>query len=40
VATNKFIIDVAGEIFEAICWESSELLAGMVSLWIKFITSG
>ena len=37
VSTNKFIIDIAGQILEARHWKGSKLLASLVSLWMKFI---
>jgi len=37
VSSNKFIIDIAGQISEARDWKGSKLLASLVSLWMKFI---
>ena len=37
VSANQFIIDIAGQIFEARHWKGGKLLTSLVSLWMEFI---
>jgi len=40
VAADKFIVDIARQIFEARCRESGKLLPSLVSLWMEVIAHG
>jgi hypothetical protein len=40
VTADKFIVDIAREIFEARCRESGKLLPSLVSLWMEIIAHG
>lgn len=35
VPANKFMIDIAGQVPEAICGKSGKVLTSLISLWMK-----
>jgi hypothetical protein len=35
IPANKFIIDIAGQVPEAICGKSGKVLTSLISLWMK-----
>jgi hypothetical protein len=40
VAANEFMIHVAGQILESVCWERGELLTSLISFWMKLLADG
>jgi hypothetical protein len=40
VPADEFIIDIAGQVPEAIWRKRGKLLTSLVSLWMKFVTDG